>query len=316
MLECDDIVGCDSMTLFMRGVPPGRMFIKNEPTKKSKLLEGRPRVVISVDLVVNVCMSLIFGTRLACEQMWWRHLPPSAGWGLAPDESVAEMHKVVTKMFRRLGALMTSDCSGWDMSEEEWMHMSILVMHDQCAVGFTPYARRVTRNMLWIMGNYPVVDSAGVLFAMVSWKGISGRLTTFSDNSWKRAFMSCIVKRRDGLVSDARYPVKTAGDDAVEPFIDCAVEKYASFGVKLTDVKVVQPGDSFEFCSNSISRVPIPLNPAKMLYGVLSQPYRADAWEGVVFALRHWPPLKHLCHSLARCGWPPGKHSGQERDTF
>jgi hypothetical protein len=307
VLERDDLLMMDAVALFNAGVPPGRIFIKNEPTKIAKIEEGRPRVVVSVDLVVNVVLSLIFGTRLACEHMWWRKIPPSTGWGLAPDEAVAEMHTIVSGMFSSLGAFMTNDVSGWDVSYKEWMDDAEFEVHRHCAVGFTPYAQRLVRSALYVLSRLPIVDSSGVLYSVQTIYGASGRLTTYSGNSWRRAILSCVIDMQTRRVPLRPYPAKTAGDDSVEPFIEDAVAKYQSYGVKVTDLKVVQPGATFEFCSCSIGQVPIPLNSGKMLYGVLSRPFREDAWEGVKFSLRHWPDLLPLCEALSRRGWPPGK---------
>jgi hypothetical protein len=103
--------------------------------------------------------------------------------------------------------------------------------------------------------------------------------------------------------------VKTAGDDAVESFLPNAVEEYAKLGIRLTDAKLSLPGQAFEFCSNLISHVPVPLNPAKSIYGLVSRPFREEAVEGVLVSLRHWRVLPEFRELLTRWGWVTGKQN-------
>jgi hypothetical protein len=302
-----DLVGKSAIDLFQMGVPPSRSFIKNEPHSKAKLAEGRARVINGVDLVVNVCAYVLYSTRLEAENAQYLSLPGSSGWGLGLDADVAAFHRAVWRKFQRQGVAMTTDVSAFDASIRGWMHYAMLrVMHYTC-VNVTPFGKRAYANMQWVCSHMPVVDSAGYVWVYPEYIGYSGRLLTLSDNSWMRAILSAVVRLHFGEEVPRPYPIKTMGDDAIEMVLRDAVSRYAQFGFKLTDCVEVRSGQAFEFCSHLVGEVAVPLNPLKPLFGALVRPYKAEVWDGVAYALRHWPLLGRVEDELTRQGWLPGK---------
>lgn len=235
---------------------PVRVFVKNEPHKRSKLNEGRVRLIHSVSLVDKIIEMLLHRHLHKKEIKNWRTIPSKPGIGFT-DDDVLSVWLDVDESGKEM---VYTDISGWDFNVKDWL-MRV------CKDGEIRLCDNPSAVWVRLLELEPIMESQVVYqfsdgeLVVLDFKGIvnSGKYKTSRGNSFMRAFLAFLVGARK---------VGAAGDDTYEEFVDDAVEKYARYGFKIKDYQRVS--NFFEFCSRIYtSDGSFPVNVDKMLMNFL-----------------------------------------------
>lgn len=260
---------CDSLSpeeLVQQGLcDPIRVFVKGEPHKHSKLIEGRYRLIMSVSLVDQLVARVLFQNQNKREIALWRAIPSKPGFGLSTDEQVIEFTECLSKvvgvdtnyLFQNWQNLvLPTDCSGFDWSVSEWMLIDDMEVRNRLTIDCTELTKRLRTCWLKCISNSVLSLSDGTLLAQ-KYPGIqkSGSYNTSSSNSRIRVMAA--------YHAGASWAM-AMGDDALEdPNVNIAI--YDDLGFK------VERSEKLEFCSH-IFKTPslaIPVNVNKMLYRLI-----------------------------------------------
>jgi len=240
---------------------PVRVFVKNEPHKNDKVLEGRVRLIMSVSLADKIIEMLL--SRHVCKEEIrnWKDIPSKPGIGFTHDDNLTVLNNVMSS-----GVPMSfSDVKGWDFNVKGWQ------IYDE-AENIIKLSDKVSHDWEHLLRCKAILEAESVYqfsdgtLVETTYSGIvnSGKLRTSRGNSYMR-------KRIADLIG--AHTCITAGDDAVEQTVPHPYEKYASYGIRLKDY---QPVDdilgNFEFCSHIYSvRGTYSLNVEKMVMNLLHQ---------------------------------------------
>ncbi len=283
---------------------PCKVFVKNEPHKRKKLLEGVQRLIFSVSLIDNVIARILHSNQNREEILNWKIIPPSAGLGL-DDPGLAAIHEAITNMELRCNGLMSSDVSGWDFSVQSWELEADLQRRIALNGSSGTDWERIATAHLYCMSRKVFVLSDGSMYQQLL-PGLmpSGWYLTASTNSNIRAIVSYHVAMEAGVPP----VVKTMGDDSVESAFDDAISAYARIGHQIKFIENVS-SSNFEFCSTRfVKGVGVPVNIDKQLVNLLSykpQTYSEglDRFQQFCYELRHYPRLSYLEELILKSGW-------------
>lgn len=217
---------------------PSRMFVKDEPHKRTKVQEGRNRIIMSVSIADKLIQMYMrkFIHDLGIKN--WKSVPNKPGISF-DAETNKWMWKHVTENFQ-----CSTDVSGFDFSYQEWdkefeVDLKIALCNDP-----TPFWKHLMHASRICLSNIVLSTSDGRLFKL-TWKGLllSGEYLTGECNSTVRNMKAEQV---------GSGPSESMGDDCVEQAINDPYLKYAEIGITL---KVCDPiTDTFEFCSRIYTR--------------------------------------------------------------
>lgn len=252
----DKIIEMSRIQRIEKGIcDPVRVFVKDEPHKVSKLVEGRVRLIMSVSIVDKMIEMLLSRHLHKLEIMNWMVIPSKPGIGFTRD-----MNKWVYEEVMEAGNMAYADISGWDWSCKPWlMELSAKAKIALCDNPSQVWAKLVLLE--------PVIEAESVYqfsdgeMVMPRFRGIvnSGKYKTSRDNSWMRVCLATLI---------GAHTTIAAGDDTVEGYVENAKEKYLDLGWVLKDYVRVREG--FEFCSRWYSfGYSYPLNIDKMLMNLL-----------------------------------------------
>jgi hypothetical protein len=279
---------------------PVRLFVKNEPHRKVKLLAGRQRLISSVSLIDQVVERVIGRLQNASELNCWDRIPSKVGLGL-DDFGVRKLWTEVSNqsLHRRVGY---SDMKGWDWSVQDWEFdlevMARLVLNGS---SLDSLYGRLLSNRMYCLSLSVFATSDGELIAQAS-RGVmkSGSYWTSSTNSRLRVMVAWMV--------GAEW-VMAQGDDAVEHIVPDAKAKYYELGHNLKALDPVKDPlrvCGFEFCSTWMlwPGLGYPASWWKILYRLLHKsPGDAEALEEALGLLRHHPERESFEALLVRAGW-------------
>lgn len=230
---------------------PIRVFVKDEPHKRSKLSEGRVRLIMSVSLADKMIEMLLHRELHKLEIANWYKIPSKPGIGFTRPMNDMVFEDIISRP--NMGY---ADIGGWDWSCKLWLM-------EACAEGEIDLCVNPSEDWEKLIRLEPIIESESIyqfsdgLLVYPKFKGIvnSGKYKTSRGNSWMRVFLATMI--------GADYVV-AAGDDTVETMVDDAKQKYLDFGWVLKDYQKVEEG--FEFCSRWYQRgKSFPLNADKML---------------------------------------------------
>ncbi|UYG54067.1 putative RNA polymerase, partial [Dregea volubilis polerovirus 1] len=246
-------------------VDPIRLFIKKEPHKTAKLIEGRYRLIMSVSLVDQIIARILFQNQNKREICLWRAVPSKPGFGLSTDEQISEFvnnlaqtcgvsaEEVITSWQKYV---LPTDCSGFDWSVSQWMLEDELEVRNRLTLDLTPLCARLRKAWLYCLGHSVFALTDGTLLAQ-ELPGVqkSGSYNTSSSNSRIRVMAA--------FHAGASWAM-AMGDDALEsPDGDLSIYKQLGFKVEV--------GEQLEFCSHVFKapNLAIPVNFGKMLYRLI-----------------------------------------------
>ncbi len=275
---------------------PVRVFVKDEPHKVSKLLEGRVRLIMSVSLADKMIEMLLSRHLHKLEIQNWRTIPSKPGIGFTHS-----MNREVYEDIVSHPDMAFADISGWDWSCKPWLMV-------ECAEGKIDLCDNPSDVWVKLVRLEPVIESQSVyqfsdgLLVYPNFKGIvnSGKYKTSRDNSWMRVFLATLV--------GSSYVI-AAGDDTVEAFVEDAKAKYLRYGWVLKDYQLVVNG--FEFCSRWYQNTgSFPLNVDKMLMNLFHT--KPQTWEEYdmqmlqfVDQLESHPEFQELMKFVNEVGYSP-----------
>lgn len=239
-------------------VDPVRCFVKSEPHKISKIMEGRVRLIASVSLIDKVIEMLLHNTLHKLEIKNWRNIPSKPGIGFSAEMNTDTYNYVMEK--HKLTPMAYADVSGWDWSVKKYMIQD-------CAVGETLLCENPSQVWKHLVMAEACKESETIyqfsdgVMVQNDYTGVvnSGKYKTSRGNSWMRVYLAHLIGAEH---------VAAAGDDSVESFVAGARSKYDALGFNIKDYQQVETG--FEFCSRWYEKThSFPLNLAKTYMNLL-----------------------------------------------
>nr|WNK15295.1 MAG: RNA-dependent RNA polymerase [Polerovirus monocotyledonae 2] len=223
---------------------PIRLFVKGEPHKLSKLIEGRYRLIMSVSIVDQLVARVLFQNQNKREIALWRAIPSKPGFGLSTDEQtrdfVSSLSAVVGTSPETLcdswkSLVRPTDCSGFDWSVAYWMLEDDITVRNHLTLELNEATKRLRNAWLKCISNSVLCLSDGTLLAQ-SLPGIqkSGSYNTSSSNSRIRV-MAAYHVGADWAIA--------MGDDCLES-PNSNLTEYKELGFK------VEESEKLEFCSH------------------------------------------------------------------
>jgi hypothetical protein len=222
---------------------PVRLFIKNEPHKAAKVVQGRFRLIMSVSLVDKI-IEMLFNRHYNKAQIAnWSEIPSKPGMGFTE-----EANRKLIDTVRNFGVekLVSADISGWDWSTPDWLIGLEAEFRAELNTTSSEYFRDFLYKKAFLETNSVYCLSNGMMLKL-PFPGVqnSGKYNTSSSNSWMRLAASMFVGSEWGFAM---------GDDCIETFSEDAIAKYGALGF---DVKMYEPigtlESGFEFCSHIYS---------------------------------------------------------------
>lgn len=285
-----------------------RVFVKNEPHKRKKLLDGRQRLIWSVSLVDNTIARLLCSLQNITEILNWSTISSKPGMGLN-DEGCTRLTQYVKEMLRD-GTCDSSDLQGFDFSVKESDLLDDLERRLDLNGGRGTVWERVARNHYYCMSRKVVTLSDGTMYQQLDY-GImpSGWYNTSGTNTFVRTKdHAYIAIKQDKLHEDGKPAVMAMGDDALERTLDNPEEEYRLLGKVLTDNTDVNLND-FEFCSTRfVNGKGRPVNVDKQLTNLLnSKPVDYSQcfklFDQFTYEMRHHPDLDKFTELVYESGW-------------
>ena len=235
---------------------PIRVFVKNEPHKHEKVDTGRVRLISSVSLVDKMVEMLLHHTIQKHEIRNWRFIPSKPGIGFDADTARDFYDRIERQRTR--WRMADSDVSGWDFGVKGFMFSDNAEAEIKLCKNPSGVYTHLMRVEALLFAKPVFQFSDGTLVAP-RYEGImaSGRQTTSSSNSRIRSMTAIRV---------GAPVVNAAGDDTVEGFVEGAIAKYASLGIRIKDYREVD-SNGFNFCSRWYqSQGSFPLGGCKALF--------------------------------------------------
>lgn len=241
---------------------PVRVFVKNEPHKKTKLQEGRFRLIMSVSIVDKAIEMLLNAPLHKLEISNWARIPSKPGIGFTKEDNQLVFDDIMSH-----GNMAYADINKWDWSCKYWL------MED-CVNAKIRLCNNPSPDWIKLVSLEPIIESESIyqfsdgLMVAPTYRGIvnSGKYKTSRDNSFMRVLLAFLVGADKAIA---------AGDDTVESFVAGAEARYETLGWKLKDYQKVENG--FEFCSRWYENgVSFPLNAGKMLMNFLHTKFKTD----------------------------------------
>ena len=283
-------------------VDPVRLFVKNEPHKMSKILEGRLRLIFSMSVIDNVIARILFSRQNNAEIEVWDHIPMKPGMGLT-DEYMRMIYLYVKS--NATGGLMETDMKGWDWSFQEQDCISDLERRAALNGGKHTLWYRIAKAHYYCVMRKVMCLSNGEMYKQTS-PGVlpSGWYNTSSTNSAVR-----IINHEHAALMEKVEPfIMAMGDDGVERPIPNLEYHYRTLGKTCGLINNVT-ADSFEFCSTQfVGGLGVPVNVTKQLFNLLkTRPVTyhdaAQRFDQFKYELRHHPQLANLISLVRESGW-------------
>ncbi len=293
----------DPWDLVVHGlIDPVKLFVKNEPHKKSKILEGRFRLIFSMSVIDNVIARILFSRQNNAEIEIWDRIPMKPGMGLT-DEYMEIIYSYVKA--NDSGGLMETDMKGWDWSFQEQDFNSDLERRAALNSGKNTLWYKIAKAHYYCVARKVMVLSNGEMYKQ-TFPGImpSGWYNTSSTNSACRV----INHEHAALMENALPFIMVMGDDGVERPIDNLEMHYLTLGKTCGLINKVS-AERFEFCSTLfVNGVGIPVNVTKQLFNLLkTRPVAvhdaAQRFDQFNYELRHHPELPSLISIVRESGW-------------
>lgn len=286
---------------------PVRLFIKEEPHKRSKIESGKLRLISGVSLPDQIKERLLGGKQNDAEIDHWRTCTSRPGIGL-DDDSLRGMSVVFQEMLAH-GPVCSMDIKGWDWSVQEWelfmdaeaRRRLMRAEKGSCVDFFLRAQAYCVSRSVYVMPNGDMIAQ------LTPGVQLSGSYWTSSTNSRMRAGASLVARQMAG------HPVgptvhATMGDDSVERHLEGVKDALERLGHDVKDIKIGYQLSDIEFCSHAwrSDGLAIPLSAYKTLYRYLSHPPTSasylDWYSQLSWVLRHfprWRQYRDMCYARA-----------------
>nr|WPR18218.1 MAG: hypothetical protein [Crogonang virus 44] len=293
---------------------PVRVFVKNEPTKVSKIGQ-RERIINSVSIIQIIIQMYLFKDVDAGKKENWYNGPGSVGIGFT-DDMAKLMINSIKREFERSSLnlpteLVCTDIKSMDYSQSaDIIELSAYQKIVTNNMQHTMYAKMLSINVFCLA--HPLyVLSDGRMYSQLRPGGRrSGELDTSEGNTIAKASLNVLCAFSAGKVEldPFRAPVqRVQGDDGIhQPFCSDAYYKdfHSEFGMVVTGFTRGTPQD-FTFCSQRwVNGGCVPLNIVKQLYNLLSNPvYDFDLLRQYIEDHSNDPSLPDQLKLIKDC-WP------------
>lgn len=278
-----------------------RVFVKNEPHNKRKVMSKSWRLINVCSVVDNLVDRFLFTEQDTLELQNWHDLPSKCGAGLTDEDG-----EILAQYVARFGLNLETDMTGWDIRVPYYllkMEVEARIRLNNACMAWTTAARNVTI----LAAHRVIMTSSGDLYVRsVPGGQSSGRKITSSGNSRMRFMLAALV------ANDFKYTPRAMcqGDDCVEYLPEDIPEEDYKASVKRWGPKLKMAqrcsAERFGFCSQTFTcggRVITPESPAKMvskfLFGTALQ-VADEAFESLRVNLRHgnFQKLLDYCGSV------------------
>lgn len=293
----------DAWDLVLNGlIDPVKLFVKNEPHKLSKIVEGRFRLIFSMSVIDNIIARILLSFQNNAEIDAWEDIPLKPGMGLT-DDHMKSIWKYVWE--HEVGGLVEADMKGWDWSFQEQDFVADLERRAALNNGKHTLWWQIARAHYHCVMRKVMVLSDGEMYKQLT-PGImpSGWYATSSTNSAVRA----INHAHAALVEGVEPFIMAMGDDSVERTVPNVEEHYRSLG-KICGMLNPASSQKFEFCSTLFQgAIGVPVNLTKQLYNLLRvRPIAANdaclRFDQFCYELRHCPELPTIIRIIKESGW-------------
>lgn len=214
---------------------PVRLFIKMEPHKLQKLLQGRFRLISSVSLIDSLVERVLYQRRAKLEIRSWDSIPSKPGMG-ASDDSINLLAAEIVGLLHRYGVVIDDDVAGWDW-ELKWFLLCAAIFADMIVMGVrfdSDYGRCLRSREA--AAAYPVLaDSAGYLYSLLHPVMTSGRFVTSYRNSRARVILGTLAGTQPMAMGD------DCNESPINKVVAPTIKVYESLGY---------PRDIFEYIEN------------------------------------------------------------------
>lgn len=293
----------DPWELVLNGlIDPVKLFVKNEPHKLSKVLEGRFRLIFSMSVIDNIIARILLSAQNNAEIDVWEDIPLKPGMGLT-DDHMKSIWKYVSD--NEVGGLVEADMKGWDWSFQEQDFESDLERRAALNGGKHTLWWQIAKAHYHCVMRKVMVLSDGEMYKQLA-PGImpSGWYPTSSTNSAVRA-----INHAHAALSEGVEPfIMAMGDDSVERLVQNLEAHYRDLG-KVCGMLNSASSQKFEFCSTLFhGEIGVPVNVTKQLYNLLrAKPIAvSDAclrFDQFCYELRHCPELSTIINIIKESGW-------------
>lgn len=278
-------------------VDPVRVFIKKEPHKLAKLVEGRYRSIASVSLEDSLLERVLYQKSAKFEIARWKEIPSKPGMGSSDEDIEALAYQILAMQGKhslagRVPRILDTDVKGWDWQVKRWM-MICLIFIEMILMGVRPGTQqfRAISNREIAAAKPCLCDTNGKLWELSKdalW--LSGRFITSKGNSKMRTLLSVLVGTENIAMGDDCNEVVLP--DRLETEV---LETYSSMGYtpKLMETKANDDLEGTIFCSMRFYKresgvyTAEPVNWVRTLYRLLSKKYTRAEFEQFRFEVRN-----------------------------
>lgn len=195
-----------------------KLFIKDEPTKESKLQIGRYRLIWAFSVEDQIVDRLLFADFFRLEVQHFDEVVSKTGWSPIPGG-----YRLFNANFR--GTVLATDCSCFDWTYPEWLPKLFMQTLLQRARGVSPlYVKMVEARFSQVLGPTAIVRlPSGKRFRQRIWGVMkSGWLLTLMGNSNAMLILFSIAwKRAQSHYGTRPLPLLWAmGDDVIMSWYD------------------------------------------------------------------------------------------------
>lgn len=275
----------------MAAFAPLRVFIKQEPTKIKKIMEGRARLIWCFDLIDQVIMALIYDPSLQAEICVYDQIPSQMGLSF----SHGAWNRFIRRCLKDGEDWMEMDKTAWDWSVPDWMFEDASIMRwDLCINGHDDNENvrsfKVVYDAVYLYQSMAMVQFSDGVLIQQTCRAIqkSGSKTTISDNSRWQKYLRVLFGLANGdKPEEVLAAVYSMGDDTLErrPNVpDAYIEKLREWGFypKPEEINYGNPAN-LNFCSHTSSLydgqfVPVPTNWNKQLWNLQWKEMKDDAY--------------------------------------
>lgn len=286
---------------------PVRLFIKDEPHSRKKVLSGKWRLISGVSLSDQVFERLICSRQNLAEIESWESCSSKPGLGL-DDDSLLTISGNLEDLLSR-GELMAMDVRGWDWSVQDW-ELRADAESRRLLAGASEgslFAFLLRVQAYCVANSVYVLPDGQVLSQVNPGVQLSGSYNTSSSNSRMRIIATLVARLLAG------HPVTPVdmmamGDDSVERYYEGVKEYLERLGHETKECVRHTTLPGVEFCSHvwKEDRFAEPVNPSKTLYRYLSHPHGSasylDWYAQLVWIFRHsgsWTKYRDLAFARA-----------------
>lgn len=284
------------------------LFVKNEPTKVTKVALSQQRLISNPSFIDRVCDEIVWYQHMDYQLQNWRVVPSKPGLGL-DDPNLVDLRAGAPRPCYGY-TLVSTDAKRWDWSVRLWLALLCFpFLFMQVTLSVTGNWAVLALNSLYCGFDHLMVDGYGNIHDLPPGTVMeTGWLLTAFLNSLMRVTLYILAHLR-AFGTVPTYACMAMGDDCVELCPegrwDDLADAYASLGFTIERAPLKEWVE-FEFCSQDFyPDAVIPQHGDKMMYALLSKKPDAFLLAAFKYELRADPLLNKRLALLQQVGWNP-----------